>query len=178
MSIMILDSPMMVMPEFPKKLDAKIVSLLMPRLNDEYKAFYFYRAASNYCKGVGYEKAAEFFAAESLDELSHAKGIETYLVDWNIDVNLPIVETPQIVFSGLFEVLVKAYELEYNLWKEYNDTSDEIFGKGDIATFNFLRTYTDIQTKSVAEYSDKLNMLEGVNVMSKFELLTLEKKLF
>ena len=72
----------------------------------------------------------------------------------------------------------EAYELEYNLWKEYNDTADEVLGKGAIATFNFLKTYTDIQTKSVAEYSDKLNMLQGVNVMSKFELLTLEKKLF
>ena len=175
---MIIESPLMVLPEFPKKLDAKIVGFLMPRLADEYKAFYFYRAASNWCKNVGFEKAAEFFAAESNDELVHAKGIETYLVDWNIDVELPVVEKPQIVFSSLFEVLIKAYELEYNLWSEYNDTADEVLGKGDVATFNFLKTYTDIQTKSVAEYSDKLNMLQGVNVMSKFELLTLEKKLF
>jgi len=175
---MIIESPLMVMPEFPKKLDAKIVGFIMPRIADEYKAFYFYRAASNWCKNVGFEKAAEFFATESTDELQHAKGLETYLVDWNIDVELPVIETPQIVFSSLYEVLIKAYELEYNLWKEFNDTSDEVMGKGDMGTFNFLRKYTDIQVKSVAEYSDKLNMLQGVNVLSKFEMLTLEKKLF
>jgi ferritin len=161
----------------PNKLDKDVVDLLLPRLKDEYNAFYFYRAASNWCQGVGYFKAAEFFAKESEDELGHAKKIEQYLVDWNVDPELPTVERPQIVFSGLMEVIESAYEIEYALYEDYEGTSMEMFKK-DLCVFDFLQEFRMLQKQSVAEYSDKLNMLEGVDGKSKFNLLLLEEKLF
>ena len=48
----------------------------------------------------------------------------------------------------------------------------------DICTFDFLQPLRAIQTKSVAEYSDKLNLLEGVEGTDKFKALLLEEKLF
>lgn len=161
----------------PNKLDKDVVGLLLPRLKDEYNAFYFYRAASNWCQGVGYFKAAEFFAKESEDELGHAKKIEQYLVDWNVDPELPTVERPQIMFSGLMEVIENAYEIEYALYEDYEGTSMEMFKK-DLCVFDFLQEFRMLQKQSVAEYSDKLNMLEGVDGKSKFNLLLLEEKLF
>lgn len=41
------------------------ISLLIPRLSDEFKAFYFYRDAANWCANVGYAKAAQYFAEEA-----------------------------------------------------------------------------------------------------------------
>jgi len=73
----------------PKVLSEEVVNLLLPRVKDEYTAFYHYQAASNWCKGVGFDKAADFFANEAKDELEHAKGLETFLVDWNVIVKLP-----------------------------------------------------------------------------------------
>ena len=64
------------------------------------------------------------------------------------------------------------------MYEEYEDTSMKIFKTGDLCVFDFLQKYRTIQKESVAEYSDKINMLEGVNTKSKFELLMLEKKLF
>ena len=161
----------------PNKLDKGAVDLLAPRHLDEMDAFYFYRAASNWCQGVGYFKAAEFFAAESADELVHAGNIEKYLVDWNIIVPLPSIPKPQIEFSSLVEVIEEAYKIEYDLYEKYEETSMKIFDAKDVCTFDFLQQFRAIQTKSVAEYSDKLNLLEGVKG-DKFELLLLEKKLF
>jgi ferritin len=161
----------------PNKLEKNIVDLLVPRHLDELDAFYFYRAASNWCQGVGYFKAAEFFAAESADELVHAGKIEKYLVDWNISVPLPTIPKPRIEFSNLLEVIEEAYTIEYELYEKYEDTSMKVFQAQDPCTFDFLQEFRKIQTKSVAEYSDKLNMLEGVKG-DKFEMLLLEKKLF
>jgi ferritin len=160
----------------PHSLDKGVVDLLAPRHLDEMDAFYFYRAASNWCQGVGYFKAAAFFAAESGDELEHAAKIEKYLVDWNITVPLPSVPKPQVEFSGLLEILEEAYKIEYDLYEAYEETSKKLFNM-DLCTFDFLQQFRLIQTKSVAEYSDKLNMLEGVKG-DKFEMLLLEKKLF
>lgn len=161
----------------PHSLDKGVVDLLAPRHLDEMDAFYFYRAASNWCQGVGYFKAAEFFAAESQDELEHAAKIEKYLVDWNITVPLPTVPRPQVEFSGLLEVLEEAYKIEYDLYEAYEETSKKLFNM-DLCTFDFLQQFRVIQTKSVAEYSDKLNLLEDVDGKDKFKLLLLEEKLF
>jgi ferritin len=161
----------------PHSLDKGVVDLLAPRHLDEMDAFYFYRAASNWCQGVGYFKAAAFFAAESQDELEHAAKIEKYLVDWNITVPLPTVPKPQVDFSGLLEVLEEAYKIEYDLYEAYEETSKKLFNM-DLCTFDFLQQFRLIQTKSVAEYSDKLNLLEDVDGKDKFKLLLLEEKLF
>jgi ferritin len=161
----------------PHSLDKGVVDLLAPRHLDEMDAFYFYRAASNWCQGVGYFKAAAFFAAESQDELEHAAKIEKYLVDWNITVPLPSVPKPQVDFSGLLEVLEEAYKIEYDLYEAYEETSKKLFNM-DLCTFDFLQQFRLIQTKSVAEYSDKLNLLEDVDGKDKFKLLLLEEKLF
>lgn len=161
----------------PHSLDKGVVDLLAPRHLDEMDAFYFYRAASNWCQGVGYFKAAAFFAAESQDELEHAGKIEKYLVDWNITVPLPSVPKPQVDFSGLLEVLEEAYKIEYDLYEAYEETSKKLFNM-DLCTFDFLQQFRLVQTKSVAEYSDKLNLLEDVDGKDKFKLLLLEEKLF
>lgn len=162
----------------PIKLPEEIVKLLLPRLKDEFDAAYLYRSISNWCQGVGYLNAAEFFAHESEEEFKHAAGIEKYLVDWNVIVNLPKIETPSSEFTDLVAALDKAYVIEYKLYEEYEDTSMKVFKTGDLCTFDFLQHYRTIQRLAVAEYSDKLNMLEGVNPKDKMNLLLLEKKLF
>lgn len=162
----------------PETLSTEVVDLLMPRLNDEFKAAYTYRAASNWCRNVGFMKAAEFFAKESTDEFEHAKKIEDFLTDWNVIIDLPVIEKPKSTYNGLGEVIDTAYNLEYDLYTEYEETSQKIFDTGDLCVFDFLQQFRTIQNKSVAEYSDMINMLDGVNTSSKFEMLMLEKKLF
>ena len=161
----------------PEALPKEIVELLMPRLSDEFKAYYFYRAASNWCKNVGYMKAGSYFHNESDDELQHAKKIEDFLVDWNVNPDLPIIAKPQTTFKSLMEVIEKAYELEFNLYEAYEETSGKVFKTGDLCTFDMLQFFRGIQTKSVTEYSDMLNILDGVSC-SKFEMLQLEETLF
>lgn len=162
----------------PIKLSKEVVDLLLPRLKDEFNAFYFYRSASNWCKDKGFFKAAEFFVKESEDESEHAKGIENYIVDWNVIPTLPTIEKPILEFKSLVDIIEKAYTIEYDLYEAYEETSMDIFKTGDLCVFDFLQKYRTIQKDSVAEYSDKINLLEGCNESSKFELLMLEKKLF
>jgi len=162
----------------PVQLPEEVISLLLPRLSDEFKAYYFYRSASNWCKNVGFMKAAEFFAKESTDELAHAKKIEDYLIDWNVVPDLPVIEKPTLMFMGLTDIIGKAYDIEYALYEEYEDTSAKIFKIGDLCVFDFLQDYRVKQKEAVAEYSDMINKLLGVNTGSKFELLMLEENLF
>jgi ferritin len=162
----------------PEKLSQEVVALLLPRLQNEFDAYYFYRAASNWCRNVGFMKAGEYFDNESKDELEHAKGIENFLVDWNVVPQLPVIGKPTLTFSNLGEVIEKAYAMELALYEAYEDTSVKIFKTSDLCVFDFLQFYRTTQKKSVAEYSDMLNKLEGVNAGDKFQMLLLQENLF
>lgn len=163
----------------PVKLNAKIVSILEERLADEYTAHYFYQDAANYLQGIGYFSAAEYFTKESNDELSHARGIQKFLVDWNVHPQLPQIDASDNNFDGLIDVIEKAYEIEFQLYQNYDKDSNTILiDMGNACVFDFLQTYRNIQTASVAEYSDFLNLAQGVDVESKFEMLMLQEQLF
>lgn len=162
----------------PKKIDAAVVKLLEERISNEFTAFAFYRSAENWCSDKGFFLASAYFKEESEEELQHAKGIEKYITDWNVLPKLPKIEFAEISFASLPEILDKAYKMEYSLYEEYENTSGKVFQMGEFCTFDFLQKYRAIQNESVIKYSDFLNELEGVDLNSKFELLTLEKKLF
>jgi len=162
----------------PNTISQQTVNDLLIRLNDEFTAYYFYRSASNWCNNVGYKKAGEYFANESADELVHAKNIENFLVDWNVDIILPTINTSQSIFLNLVDVIEKAYNLEYNLYKGYDDTSDKAMQRKEHTTYGFLQFFRDVQLKSVAEYSDMLNLLDGVDIRDKAKLLLLDEQLF
>lgn len=161
----------------PAKLSPEICTLLEMRIADEYSAHFFYRSASNWCQDAGYEKAAKFFAKEAQTEASHAVKIERYMVDWNVLPNVTARFSPPF-FTGLDDIISAAYSMEYKLYEEYEDTSAKIFEMKDLCVFDFLQDFRVGQKESVAEYSDMINKLSGVNTMDKFQMLVLEKNLF
>lgn len=160
----------------PKLLLDSSVRLLTDRLRDEYVAHYFYRSATNWCKGIGYNKAAAFFAEEAEAELEHAKKLQTFLVDWNIEPSLPSIK-PNIQFTDLIDIVNKAYVMEYALFDSYCKDSHTVF-QTDINTFDFLTEFRKVQNDAVIEYSDLLNAAMLVNVENKFEILYFEQTYF
>lgn len=162
----------------PEKLDQEVVDILLPLLENEFKHFYMYRAATNWANNVGFQKAGKYFAEESEEEAGHAKKIEQYLVDWNITPSLPAITPPALQFMNLGELISEIYTNEYQLYAKYEEASAKIFEIGDLCVFDFLQEFRKIQKDAVALYSDMLNKLEGVNVSDKFQMLLLEEKLF
>ena len=160
----------------PKSLSPEVVELFYPLLEAEYEASYFYKNAANYCKIIGYFKANKFFNEESLSELGHAAKLQEYLCDWNVMPELHKIDEPRD-FKGLIDVIEAAYAMEYKLYEAYDSFSLEAFKMGETAVFDFFQEFRLIQTQAVAEYSDMLNILEGVE-NDKFKLLLLEKIIF
>lgn len=158
------------------KLNSKTIKILTDRIKDEYTAHYFYRAATNWCRDKNYKKAAEFFNNEADDELTHAKKIQEYMVDFNI-----IPEIPQAPidhkFDGLIDIVYGAYKMELALMKAYNENSKDLFSD-DMTTFDFLGEFREIQKGAVVEYNDLINGSELVDTKDKFQVLYFEQTYF
>lgn len=160
----------------PKKLSYESVSILNSRLVDEYGAYFFYCNAANWCKNMNYKKAAAFFEGESNGELEHAKGIQSYLISWNLIPEMSF-NSSTLGFSSLVDVINQAYNIEYELLQKYSANQQDLINT-DRSTFNFIQHYVDIQVKEVEEYSDYLNALNLIDSTSKFELLYFEQTYF
>lgn len=163
-------------PKVLSDIASKISETLNERIGDEYKAYYFYRNAANWCKGMNYNKAGEFFETEAANELEHSKGLQDYLTQWNVVPQIPQAPTTAN-FSSLVDVINKAYEMEYALLEKYS--MDQIdFAEIHPATFNFIQKYVDYQNDEVSEYSDLLNALELIDYNNKLDILFFEKNYF
>jgi len=160
----------------PKTLSPEIESMLNERLGNEYTAYFFYRNAANWCKGVNYKHAAAFFDGEAAAELVHAQGIQDYLTQWNLIPQIPGVPTV-IPFSSLQDIIIKAYSLEYDLLQKYSGDQQELLSMHP-ATFNFIQTYVNYQNDEVSEYSDLLNALELIDVNNRLDVLYFENQYF
>ena len=160
----------------PKTLTEDIIASLNDAITEEYTAHYFYRGAHNWAQGVGYLKAAAFFAAEAAAELGHAEKLQKYLVDWNCTPKLPSVRFSG-EFKSLIDVVNKGYAIEYQLGDKYMNWASQMFNK-HLMTFNFLQEFVDIQNESIAEYSDLLNAAQLIDVNQKLDLLHYEERYF
>lgn len=160
----------------PHKLEQKVVDIFNESIVKEYEASHAYKAKENWCRNVGYEKAAEHYAKESADELTHAQMLMNYLVDWNVTPEVPELTSPQTEFKSLAEVIDTDYSMEYELLEFYEKEGKVIFDT-DLCSFALVQKLLNIQVVSVAECSTRINILEGVEP-TKFNLLLLENNLF
>jgi ferritin len=158
------------------KLSEKVIRILTDRIKDEYTAHYYYRAATNWCQDMNYKKAAEFFKNEADDELEHAKKLQEYMVDFNIQPTIPQANTKHS-FDNLIGIIEGAYKMELGLMKEYNKNSTDIFTE-DITTFDFLTEFREIQKGAVVEYNDLINASNLINKKDKFQVLYFENTYF
>lgn len=151
----------------PIALPKSIVTRLEDRINDEYTAHYFYTNASNTAEDLGYTVAAAYFAKEAGHELEHAKKLEKFLTDWNIKPKLKAIDSPAEV-SDFVDMIEKSYNIEYDLYSSYEEDAFAVMHTDkNIATFNLLQEFIQIQKESVAEYATLLNKLALIDTTDK-----------
>jgi ferritin len=157
-------------------LDDKTIKIITERIKDEYTAHYYYRAASNWCKDMNYKKAAEFFSNEADDELTHAKTLQEYMVDFNVIPEIPQAKIKH-EFNNLIDVVYGAYKMELGLMNSYNKNSQELFNS-DITTYDLFTEFRLIQKGAVVEYNDLINASNLIDKKDKFQVLYFEQTYF
>lgn len=157
-------------------LDEKTIKIITERIKDEYAAHYYYRAAANWCRDMNYKKAAEFFSNEADDELTHAKTLQEYMVDFNVIPEIPQAKIKH-EFDNLIDVVYGAYKMELGLMNSYNKNSQELFNS-DITTYDLFTEFRLIQKGAVVEYNDLINASNLIDKKDKFQVLYFEQTYF
>ena len=160
------------------QLSNSTVKSLSERLKDEYTANRLYRYASNCLKNKGFEMAAAYYANEAEDEMKHANGLQEFATDWNVELALLPLGGADIEGENIPSFIEFFYKLEYDLLVKYKKDFASAFEDQEYEVSSFLQKYIDIQTASVVEIADQLNMLEQFDKSDKNWMFNFEEKLF
>lgn len=135
-----------------QSLEPDEVQIIIPRVQDELNARYFYEAAKAWALTNGYDKAAEYFKKEAEQENQHYIRWIEFLSNWNVNIEFPLIPTPP-KFISLQDILEKAYVMEFNLLEEYEKDALNVFPICQ-KIFRIMQDYVTIQNDSVIESND------------------------
>jgi ferritin len=130
-------------------LELNEVAIIMPRVQDELNARYFYEAASAWCRTNGYDNAAKYYANEASQENEHYTRWINFLSDWNVKIDFPTIPIPP-VFTSLIDILEKQYQIEFNLGEAYEADAINIFPICQ-TIYKLMQEYVQIQNDSIIE---------------------------
>lgn len=163
-------------PIKPIILTQDTINIINESIGLEYKSHLFWNSAASWCASVGYNKAATYYAKESMSELEHVKKHQDFLIGWNIVPTVPQVQM-SYSFESLPDTINQSYTLMLDIFNHYVKKSQPLF-VSDLSSFDFLQEFRLKQIEALAVYSSLLSGLELINVENKLDILFFEKKYF
>jgi ferritin len=154
-------------------LSPKVETKLNELIGQELHAMYTYVAAANWCQANGYLRAYDFFLGESADEKLHSEILQKYILDMGCTPELYDIDTPEMEYDSLTDLIYAALEMETELGMMYSKFAGELTSQ-DFMTITKIQEFIKIQTESIGFYGDICAAGEGLS-KDKFQQLMLEK---
>ncbi len=140
-------------------LSVDIISRLNSQLNLEFYSANLYLQMSAWSNDKGFEGAATFLRAHSMEEMQHMQRLFNYLSDTGAMPVLGAIEAPPVTFNSLNEVLEMAYQHEQLITTKINELVHAAISTQDYATFNFLQWYVAEQHEEEKLFKTVLDKL-------------------
>lgn len=137
-------------------LTPKMKLWLQKSIESELYAANMYKHIANNLQRVGYFGSQSYFLNESADELRHYQILVDFINDMGDVAEMPKVDAINDKIQSIGDALDIAYEIEYDLYKQYNQFY-KLAEETDCAIGQFLLQFIEIQRKSVGEYGDLLS---------------------
>jgi ferritin len=114
-----------------------------------------WKSLSNQLQRLGLFGSQKYFLAESAEELTHYQIIVEFMNDMGGCAELPKIEAITDKVKTIGDALEIGYEIENEVYNHYKDFAKDAMAE-DLAVYNFLQQFIDIQVKAVGAYGDLL----------------------
>ena len=114
-----------------------------------------WKSLANQLQRLGLFGSQKYFLAESAEELTHYQVIVEFMNDMGDCADLPKIEAIEDKVKNIGDALEIGYETETDVYNHYKDFAKDAL-KEDLAVYNFLQQFIDIQVKAVGAYGDLL----------------------
>lgn len=114
-----------------------------------------WKSLANQLQRLGLFGSQIYFLAESAEELTHYQIIVEFMNDMGDCADLPKIDAIEDKVKNIGDALEIGYETETDVYNHYKDFAKDAL-KEDLAVYNFLQQFIDIQVKAVGAYGDLL----------------------
>ena len=143
-------------------MNASIESLLNDQIKHEAKASMHYLAMASWADSNGYNGIADFFYAQSQEELVHMSKLVKFVNERGGKVVIPALEKPKDSYESLQELFESFLKSEIFVTEQINHVIFECLDKKDYNIHNFMQWYVTEQLEEEAiarTLLDKLNII-------------------
>jgi ferritin len=140
--------------------DPAFVDRLNEQIGYEFGASQQYVAAAVYYDGETLPRLAAFFYAQALEERNHAMMMVKYLLDADVDPEIPGVSAPRTAFADVVAPVALSLEQEKRVTTQINALASLAREHGDYTSEQFMQWFIKEQVEEVSSMSDLLRVVE------------------
>ncbi|BBX33524.1 ferritin family protein [Mycolicibacterium mageritense DSM 44476 = CIP 104973] len=147
-------------------LDTKFHALLQDQIRSEFTAAQQYIAIAVYFDGADLPQLAKHFYAQAIEERNHAMMLVQYLLDRDVDVEIPGVDTVCNRFDSPREALVLALNQERTVTEQISRLASVAREEHDYLGEQFMQWFLKEQVEEVAMMSTLVRIADraGANL--------------
>jgi ferritin len=140
-------------------LDTKFHHLLSEQIRNEFTASQQYTAIAVHFDAADLPQLAKHFYAQALDERNHAMMLVQYLIDRDVEVEIPGTDAVRNAFSSPTDALRLALSQERTVTEQISRLAAAARDEGDYLGEQFMQWYLKEQVEEVASMTTLLRIV-------------------
>jgi ferritin len=146
-------------------LSADLSKLLIAQIGNELAAHQLYLAIAIYFERQSLDGWGKLFRDQSVDEAQHAQKIMDFLVDNDVDFDLPALKATSTRFDSPAAAARRALESERTVAGQFDRAASVAVAAGDHRGFQFLQWFIEEQVEEEAKLQRIVDLIEsGINL--------------
>ena len=153
-------------------LSADLQKLLIAQIGNELAAHQLYLAIAIYFERQSLEGWGTLFSRQSVEEAQHARKIIGFLVDNDVDFDLPALKATSTRFDSPAAAARRALESERTVASQFDRAASVAGAAGDHRGFEFLQWFIAEQVEEESKLQHVVDLIEsGINLFQAEALL-------
>lgn len=140
----------------------QLAAKLNEQIKNEWESEYIYLEMMAWCLNHNYDGFAAWFKKQAEEEHEHGMKFVNYLSDINVEVTIPSLNVPKVVFKEVEDLYRLGLEHERQVTGNINALVDLAIADKDHATREFLQWFVREQVEEEKSFQDVLNKLERI----------------
>jgi bacterioferritin B len=143
----------------------RLRDMLVRQIGSEVTAHMHYMAISIYFRRSSLDRWAELFYKQSMEEAGHATKIMTFLLDNELDFDIPGIQGQTTKFESPLEACQSALESERRVSGQFQDMAVAATEEKDFRAFQFLQWFIQEQVEEESKMQKLIDLIQsGINL--------------
>ncbi len=150
----------------------KLGRLLIEQVGHELRAHQSYAAISIWFDRQSLKRWAKLWHDQSVEEAGHASKIMEFLIDNDVDFDLPALKASSTRFASAAAAVEQAIANERAVTKQFDEMAAAATAEGDHRAFQFLQWFIEEQVEEERKAQGLLDLVNsGINLYQAEPLL-------